>query len=80
MEKEAPNLNSNVNIEIPFESDTLKLVDNLEISDSFKKQLLTPYLASLWESLASRSWSPDQGLSRFAFTEVGFIHNQYIVR
>jgi len=74
MEKEEPTLNSNLTIKIPLkeEGDKLELVDNLEITESYKKTYLIPYLSTLWDSLSSRTWKPEQGLHRFAFTEVFF--------
>ena len=70
MQKEAKDLSTSLNIKIPLEeTDTLELVDNLEITDAFKKQHLIPYLSSLWESLSSRAWSPEQGIQRFVFLE-----------
>ncbi len=70
-----------VNIKLPAaeESDTLELVDNLEITDAFKKQYLAPYLSSLWESLAGRTWNPDQGIQKFAFTGV-FLNPELTLR
>ncbi len=71
--KDTASLNPNVNIRIPIQeagSATLEIVDNLEVTDTFKKQYLIPYLSSLWESLANRTWHPEQGLHRFTLVEV----------
>lgn len=73
MEAITSGLNPAVNLKISAEqTDKLELIDNLEISAVFKSQNLIPYLTSLWESLSARSLNPQEGLPKFAFTEVKF--------
>ena len=70
-EKACPTFNPSVTIKLlPEETDKFELVDYMEITESFKKTYLVPYLTSLWESLSSRSLHPVQGIPRFAFIEV----------
>ena len=69
--KDCATFNPSLTIKLlPEETDKFELIDYMEITESFKKTYLIPYLSSLWESLSSRSLLSKQGIPRFAFIEV----------
>ena len=71
VESVANTINADVNMKLnPDNANTIDLVDNLDITDKFKEQVLIPYLQTLWESLTAKSSSTGKGIARFAFISV----------
>jgi hypothetical protein len=66
-------LNADVNMKINLENpETIEIVDNLDITEKFKDQVLIPYLSSLWTSLTMKSSDQTKGVYRPHFIEVTF--------
>ncbi len=60
-----------LNIRLSLENDdTIELIDNTELTDAFKRDVLSPYLRHLYDDLASRSLHPASGIPKNTFLEV----------
>ena len=57
-------------------ANTFTLVDNLDMTETFKMNVLMPYLTRVYECLTFRSRCHQQGVPAYAFVEV---YTEYIV-
>ena len=51
-------------------TETIEVLDDTELTDNFKKNILSPYLRTLYEDLISRTDNPKMGVSKTTFLEV----------
>jgi len=66
-----------LNIRLSLEnSETIELLDTTEFPESFKKDVLVPYLKHVYEDLSSRSSNPNIGIPKSIFIDVFFEWNQ----
>ena len=64
---------SSLNIRINLEqSEIIEILDNTEFSETFNKEISTPYLESLYEDLITRGSSSITGISKMTFLDVIF--------
>ena len=68
-ETNKPGLNIRMSLE---NDDTIEFLDNTEMPENFKKDILTPYLRHLYDDLVSRVANPSIGISKTVFLEVIF--------
>ena len=62
-----PGLNIRLNMK---NADTIEVLDDIELTDNFKKSILSPYLRNLYDDLVSRTENPQMGISKTTFLEV----------
>ncbi len=70
-----PGLNIRINLE---NVDTIEVIDNTELPENFKKDILSPYLRHLYDDLASRGANPAVGIPKTTFLEVLIFHHAHI--
>ena len=58
-------------LKIPLSA--IELIDNLEISQKSKEQVLVPYLELVYDNLTARAGSAAEGVTLHIFTEVHFL-------
>ena len=51
-------------------ADTIEVLDDIELTDHFKKSILSPYLRNLYDDLVGRTENPQMGISKTTFLEV----------
>ena len=60
-----------LNIRLSLENDeTIEILDDTELPESFKRDVLSPYLRHLYDDLSSRGTHPSSGITKQAFLEV----------
>lgn len=51
-------------------TEKIEVVDDTDLTDKFKKTILSPYLSDLYEDLVSRTDNPKMGIPKTTFLEV----------
>jgi hypothetical protein len=60
-----------LNIRLDSENtETIEVVDDTDLTDKFKKSILSSYLSDLYDDLVSRTDNPKMGISKTTFLEV----------
>ena len=67
-----PSLNIRINAE---QDDIIELLDNCEIPENFKKDVLIPYLKHLYNDLTNRNPNPGLGIPKSDFLKVILLIN-----
>jgi hypothetical protein len=75
MEAKKPTLNVRLSLE---NDDTVELIDDTELPEGFKRDVLSPYLRHLYDDLASRGSQPEAGINKTTFLEVKLFYQAIV--